>query len=108
MKLNKRRQVMSTNINANVLKNFIIKTVGADKLTRNEAQKYDIDANKYQEANIDENNYLELDEIMQDSDLYAQFATMYVEEQDKKSEAADDEKQKEEAAKVQDKGESKA
>ena len=86
---------MSTNINANVLKNFIIKTVGADKLTRNEAQKYDIDANKYQEANIDENNYLELDEIMQDSDLYAQFATMYVEEQDKKSEAADDEKQKE-------------
>lgn len=99
---------MSTNINANVLKNFIIKTVGADKLTRNEAQKYDIDANKYQEANIDENNYLELDEIMQDSDLYAHFATMYVEEQDKKSEAADDEKQKEEAAKVQDKGESKA
>ena len=99
---------MSTNINANVLKNFIIKTVGADKLTRNEAQKYDIDANKYQEANIDENNYLELDEIMQDSDLYAQFATMYVEEQDKESEAADDEKQKEEAAKVQDKGESKA
>lgn len=99
---------MSTNINANVLKNFIIKTVGADKLTRNEAQKYDIDANKYQEANIDENNYLELDEIMQDSDLYAQFATMYVEEQDKKSEAADDEKQKEEAAKVQDKGDSKA
>ena len=99
---------MSTNINSNVLKNFIIKTVGADKLTRNEAQKYDIDANKYQEANIDENNYLELDEIMQDSDLYAQFATMYVEEQDKKSEAADDEKQKEEAAKVQDKGESKA
>ena len=108
MKLNKRRQVMSTNINANVLKNFIIKTVGADKLTRNEAQKYDIDANKYQESNIDENNYLELDEIMHDSDLYAQFATMYVEEQDKKSEAADDEKQKEEAAKVQDKGESKA
>ena len=82
---------MSTNINANVLKNFIIKTVGADKLTRNEAQKYDIDANKYQEANIDENNYLELDEIMQDSDLYAQFATMYVEEQDKIYNITDDE-----------------
>ena len=100
---------MSTNINANVLRNFIVKTIGADKLTRNEAQRYDIDADKYQEANIiDENNYLELDEIMQDSDLYAQFATMYVDEQDKKSEAADEEKQKEEAAKVQDKGESKA
>lgn len=98
---------MSTNINANILKNFIVKTIGADKLTRNEAQKYDINANKYAEANIDENNYLELDEILQDSDLYAQFATMYVEVQEEKAEAADEEKQKEEALKVQDKGESK-
>ena len=38
---------MSTNINANVLKNFIVKTIGADKLTQNQAQKYDIDGNKY-------------------------------------------------------------
>ena len=99
---------MSTNINANVLKNFIIKTVGADKLTKNEAQRYDIKQDKFDEANADENNYLELDEIIGNSDLYAQFATMYIDEQDKKSEAADEEKQKEEAAKVQDKGESKA
>lgn len=99
---------MSTNINANVLKNFIIKTVGADKLTKNEAQRYDIKQDKFDEANADENNYLELDEIIGDSDLYAQFATMYIDEQDKKSESADEEKQKEEAAKVQDKGESKA
>ena len=99
---------MSTNINANVLKNFIIKTVGADKLTKNEAQRYDIKQDKFDEANADENNYLELDEIIEDSDLYAQFATMYIDEQDKKSESADEEKQKEEAAKVQDKGESKA
>ena len=99
---------MSTNINANVLKNFIVKTIGADKLTQTQAQKFDIDADKYTEANIDENAYLELDEMLQDSDLYAQFATMFVEEQEKESEAADEEKQKEEAAKVQDKGESKA
>ena len=97
---------MSTNINANVLKNFIVKTIGADKLTQNQAQKYDIDGNKYVEANKDENAYLELDEILQDSDLYEQFATMYVEDKDKA--AADKEKEKEEAAKVQDKGESKA
>ena len=77
---------MSTNINANVLKNFIVKTIGADKLTQNQAQKYDIDGNKYVEANKDEN----------------------VEEQDKDKAAADKEKEKEEAAKVQDKGESKA
>ena len=99
---------MSTNINANVLKNFIVKTIGADKLTQNQAKKYDIDGNKYVEANKDENAYLELEEILQDADLYEQFATMYVEEQDKDKAAADKEKEKEEAAKVQDKGESKA
>lgn len=98
---------MSTNINANVLKNFIIKTIGADKLTQTQAQKYDIDANKYTEANIDENSYLELDEILDDSDLYELFATMYVEEKDKENEV-NAEKEKENAAKVQDKGESKA
>ncbi len=99
---------MSTNINANVLKNFIVKTIGADKLTQQQAQKYDIDTDKYTEANKDENTYLELDEILDDSDLYEQFATMYVEEQDKESAAADAEKEKEEEAKVKDKGESKA
>jgi len=99
---------MSTNINANVLKNFIVKSIGAQKLTEAQAQKYDIDADKYTEANKDENNYLELDEILEDKDLYEQFATMYVEEQDKDKAAADKEKEKEEAVKVQDKGESKA
>ena len=51
---------------------------------------------------------MELDEILADTDLYEQFATMYVEEQDKERETADAEKEKEEAAKVKDKGESKA
>ena len=99
---------MSTNINANVLKNFIIKTVGANKLTQNDAKKYDISRDEFQEANTDENNYLELDEIMDDTDLYAKFATMFEDEQDKQNDVADKEKQKEEATKVQDKGESKA
>lgn len=98
---------MSTNINANVLENFIVKTIGANILTKNEAQRYDIDANKYTEANKDENAYLELDEILDDKDLYEQFATMYVEEQDKENEV-NLEKEKEKATKVQDKGESKA
>ncbi len=99
---------MSTNINANVLKNFIVKTICSDKITLLRAQKYDIDPDKFVEANKDENTYLELDEILADTDLYEQFATMYVEEQDKEKEAANEEKEKEEAAKVQDKGESKA
>lgn len=98
---------MSNNINANVLKNFIVKTIGSEKLTQAQAQKVDIDANKYTEANVDENAYLDLDEIMDDKDLYEQFATMYIEEQDKETEA-NAEKEKEEEAKVKDKGESKA
>ena len=99
---------MSTNINANVLENFIVKTIGANKLTKNEAQRYDIDANKYTEANKDENAYLELDEILDDKDLYEQFATMYVEEKDKEAATKSEEQKKEEETQVKDKGESKA
>ena len=98
---------MSTNINANVLRNFIVKTIGSEKLTQAQSQKYDIDANKYAEANQGENAYLDLDEILDNKDLYEQFATMYVEEKDKENEV-NSEKEKEEATKVQDKGESKA
>ena len=50
---------------------------------------------------------MNLDEIIDDKDLYEQFATMYVEEKDKEAEV-NSAKEKEEATKVQDKGESKA
>lgn len=94
---------MSAQINANVLKNFIVKTIGADKITHDQARKYDVDNDKFEEANDNDNNYLELDEILDDKDLYAQFATMYVEDQDKKADTADAEKEKEEKLKVKDK-----
>lgn len=94
---------MSTNINANVLQNFIIKTVGVDKLTANTAEKFGIDAEKFDEANIDENDFLDLDEIIKDTDLYEQFATLYVQDQDKKDAAKDKEQEKEEQITVKDK-----
>ena len=94
---------MSTNINANVLQNFIIKTVGVDKLTANTAEKFGIDAEKFEEANIDENDFLDLDEIIKDTDLYEQFATLYVQDQDKKDAAKDKEQEKEEQITVKDK-----
>ena len=97
---------MSTEINANVLKNFIVKTIGGDKLTKTNAQKYGIEADKYVEANKDENTYLELDEIISDSDLYEQFATMYQTQKDQDAATADAEKEKEEQAKVKEKNES--
>ena len=92
-----------TQINANILKNFIIKTVGADKIHLDHVNKYGLDNDDVLEANKDENNYLELDEIMEDSNLYAQFATMYEEEQDAKSAEIDKEKEKEKATRVKDK-----
>ena len=77
---------MSTSINANVLKNFIMKTVGND-LTAKEAQKLGVD-DEYQAAveELDVNS-LDLDDIIQDTDLYEQFATLYVTEKEQKAES---------------------
>ncbi len=100
---------MSTNISENALRNFLVKTFRADKLTQQQAQKYGIDESKFAEANQGEkdDNFLDIDEILDDKDLYAQFATMCIEEQDKEVDI-DPEKEKEKSIKVQDKGESKA
>ena len=97
---------MSTEVSANVLKSFLANDLGIRKLDQNQAQKYDIDADKYAEVDKDENG-IEIDEILQDSDLYEQFAALYLEEQDK-AKGPEAEKEKEEEAKVKDKGESKA
>ena len=97
---------MSTEVSANVLKNFLVNNLGIRKLDEKQAQKYDIDADKYAEVDVDENG-IDIDEILQDSDLYEQFATLYVEERDKAN-TADAEREKEEEVKVKDKGESKA
>ncbi len=97
---------MSTEVSVNVLKTFLANDLGIRKLDQNQAQKYDIDADKYAEVDKDENG-IEIDEILQDSDLYEQFAALYLEEQDK-AKGPEAEKEKEEEAKVKDKGESKA
>ena len=94
---------MANNINPNLLKNFIVKTIGSDHLTQKAAQKHGVDIDKFEEANIDENDYLELDEILQDDDLFNKFAVLYTEEKDKKAEAKDKEKEKEEQVAVQEK-----
>ena len=97
---------MSTEVSVNVLKTFLANDLGIRKLDQNQAQKYDIDADKYAEVDKDENG-IEIDEILQDSDLYEQFAALYLEEQDKEN-SVNAEQEKEEEAKVKDKGESKA
>ena len=94
---------MANTINQNLLKNFIVKTLGTNHLTQKTAQKFGIDNNKYTEANIDENDYLELDEILQDDELFNKFAVMFNEEKDQKIATKDKEKEKEEQTAVQEK-----
>ena len=76
---------MSNNINTGLLKQFILKQVG-NKLTSSEAQKLGIEK-EYKNAaeEIDVNN-LDLDDIVGDSDLYEQFAVLYTEDKEKKTE----------------------
>ena len=85
---------MSTNINPQAMKTFILQQLGGNRVSEKQAQKLGIDHNKYAEANVDENKYLELDEIIQDSELYAQFATMFEEEQEAKNETKEEDKDK--------------
>ena len=99
---------MSTNIDANTLKNFLVHTLKVERLTRDDAIKYDVKIDKFNAVDVDENSYLDLDEIVEDKDLYNKFAALYVQEQDKKAEAKDKEKQKEEQSKVGSKSEAKA
>lgn len=93
---------MTANINTNILKNFILKTVGND-LTSKEAQKLGLE-DEYQAATEElDVNTLDLDDIIQDNDLYEQFATLYTTEKEQKAEAKDKEQEKEEQRQVKDK-----
>ena len=78
------------NRGAELVKKYFISKSTYDGL---KADKEARDAQKA-EANKDENQYLELDEILQDSDLYEQFATMYVEAKEQETGAAEEEKEK--------------
>ena len=94
---------MSTHISDTALKNFFIKQVGGDKISHDKAKSLGIDEDKFTEVNENDNNYIEIDEAFDNKDLYAQFATMYIEEQEAKAESKDKEKEKEEQKKVQNK-----
>ena len=94
---------MSNNISDTALKHFFIKEIGGDKISHDKAKSLGIKESQFDEANENDNNYLEIDEVLEDKDLYAQFATMYVQEQEAKAEEKDKDKEKEEQNKVQDK-----
>ena len=90
---------MSTNVNTNVLKNFILEKMNGAVLAKFEARELDIEDDKFAAADVDENGELEIDEILKDKDLYAHFATMCAEEETK-ADAKDKEREKEEQSKI--------
>ena len=94
---------MSAHINTNLLTNFIKRTIGGDRLTHEKANRFSVDNNDFKDFDSNDSNFIEIDEILDNKDLYEQFATLFVEEQDKKADEKDAEKEKEEANKVKDK-----
>ena len=100
---------MSTNISQNTLRAFLSETIGR-RLTQSKAAELGIDQNTYNDADIDLDGTLSIEEIIDDidSDIYEQFATLYVQEQEKKQETKDKEQEKEEQNRVTSKNEAKA
>ena len=93
---------MANEINPNLLKNFIIKNVGT-KMTANEAQKLGLE-NEFHNIKEDlDVNMLDIDDILDNENLYEQFATMYVEEKEQKTAVKDKEQEKEEQTAIKDK-----
>ena len=84
-----------TSINQNQLYQFIVRKVGAE-LDAKEAKELGIDkeyTGAVEDLDIDE---LDIDDILDNENLYEQFATMYVEEKEQKTAVKDKEQEKEE------------
>lgn len=93
-----------TSVNPKQLYQFIQNKVG-NTLNQKEALKLGLEK-EYNEVSLDlEVDEINIDDIIEDKDLYAQFATLYVEDKEKTQSAKDEEKEKEEQNKVQDKNE---
>ena len=93
-----------TTISNNQLYHFIVSKIDSE-LDAKEAKSLGIEKEfqgAIEDLDIEE---IQINEIMNDKDLYEQFATLYVEEKEQKSEAKDKEKQKEEQIAVKDKNE---
>ena len=93
-----------TTINTQQLYQFIQNKIG-DSLTKNEATKLGVEKEYAETTKELDVNEINIDDIIEDNDLYAQFATLYVEDKDKTQAAKDKDKEKEEQNKVQEKNE---
>ena len=96
---------MSTNINTQSLKKFIIKQIG---LRFDEKEARDLKMLKeYNNAVGQDEIDISVEDVLDNEDLYAQFATMYTTEIEKNNEV-DEEEAKKKQYKVNEKNEAKA
>lgn len=95
-----------TSINQNQLYHFVTTTLNIDKtLDENEAKRLGLESDYAELAEELDVNEIDIKDILLDKDFYELFATLYVEEKERKQEAKDKETEKEEQVKVQDKNE---
>ena len=94
---------MSATVNTNAFRDFIVSHWGS-KITQEKANNLGISQDKFDAANTNDNEFLEINEILVDQDLYEQFATMFNEEKEKKAEKKDAQQEKKELTSVNQKG----
>ena len=97
---------MSTNINTQLLKKFIFKQIG---LRFDEKEARDLKMLKeYKNAVEQDETDISLEDVLNDKNLYTQFAKMCKEAEIEENNEEDEEKAKEEQNKVNEKNEAKA
>ena len=95
-------------INTNVVQAAMQKAFGGLTITRSEAQNLGIDNDDFEKANTDQDeNTLSIKEALEDDNIYEQFATMCLNEQDTKNEV-NKEKEKEKDTRRMDKNQAKS
>lgn len=102
---------MSTNINTQLLKKFIMQTLNVgQKLDSMEAKKLGVldEYDEYNNAVGQDEIDISIEDVLNDKNLYTQFAKMYTEAENEKNNEVDKEKEKEEQNKVNEKNEAKA
>lgn len=98
---------MSTNINTQSLKKFIMQTLNVgQKLDFMEAKNLGV-TDEYNKVDKDE-AYIYVADALNNEDLYTKFATMYIEYTKAENNEVDEEKAKEEQNRVNEKNEPKA
>ena len=96
---------MSTNIGKNELSNFFINKFHSNKISFEDAKKLGVNVEKFKDSDVDDDSQFEIDEIVDDKELYAAFTAIVEKEND--TPEADPEKEKDENNKIQKRGNAK-